>query len=30
MAYRYRSRSRRFGRRRRARRVYARRGGIRM
>lgn len=30
MAYRYRSRRRRFGRRRRSRRVYARRGGIRM
>lgn len=30
MAYRYRSRRRRFGRRRRVRRVYARRGGIRM
>ena len=30
MAYRYRSRRRRFGRRRRVRRVYARRGGMRM
>lgn len=30
MAYRYRSRRRGFGRRRRSRRVYARRGGIRM
>ena len=30
MAYRYRSRRRRFGRRRRSRRIYARRGGIRM